>query len=242
MSNHKTIKELEPYISLAGSIGGGGVIGTYFADPLIAMLGKPLAAIVGAILCLLLYAAVKKIFFEPKENPIHESKNIGVEIKKFSNAFLNKLTEKDIFSAFGGRYDEALRVFIFEHKNLVNAPINNYYKHWGEPFLKVYVDFLPHFVEEIKCQFMLGWNEHEGSYFKGTISIGGDEYDKQIKISDMNEKKIFDVTFKIQKDAMQRRFISFFVTPDENMTQDPILRNKIGELAIINLQLVSFKV
>lgn len=159
-----------------------------------------------------------------------------------SDDFLNKLKNKDIYNALGGKYDEEAKIFLFEGMGkslLANVGIENYYSnHWPKEVRRIRVNFLPAFVEEIKCQFFIGWT-NEGSEFKGAILIEGEEYDKKIIVDDLRKKNIFEANFKVLKDSSQQRYISFFIEPDSEVHNK--FWHQIREGTNITLHIISFK-
>lgn len=157
--------------------------------------------------------------------------------------FINKLTKKDILNALGGKYDEDTKIFLFDDSKhlLTSVSVENYYNgNLPKEFRKIRVNFLPAFVEDIKCRFFIGWNGAEGSQFKGAIFIEGEEHPKKIAVDDLTKNNIFEVNFRIVRDSYNQRYISFFIEPDSETHNKFWLQ--IRKYTQITLTIISFKV
>jgi hypothetical protein len=160
---------------------------------------------------------------------------------KLNNHLLSKLTEKDILNALGGKYEKEKGIFLFQSRNLISsATIDNYYTNvWGEDFRKIYVNFVPIFVKEIKCSLYIGWNGYQGSYFKGKILVYKEDSIKEIIVDDLNKKNKFEITFEIKEDIYFNRYIEFSIDLDQNLNTETKLG--IKNYTTISLTPVSFK-
>lgn len=78
-------------------LGGASMLGSVLGwlSPIVDVLGKPLSAVVGAILCLLLYAVIQKIYFGEKSKSPRKVSKAVLEIS-FIDGVSNVLTHENI--------------------------------------------------------------------------------------------------------------------------------------------------